>query len=253
MKLVDSHAHLHFPRCLKDLEEIVKRFKDSGGAYLINVGINVEDSKKAIETAKRFGFKAAVGVHPHDSKDVSESYIEELEKLAKDESVVAIGETGLDYYRNFSPREIQKRVFKEQIELAKSLGKPLIIHVREAYGDAYKILSNADLPDPPGVIHAFSADKDWALKFIKLGFMIGVGGTVTYPRNEKLRRVVQAVGIENILTETDCPYLPPQKFRGRRNEPSYVSFVLEKIADLLQLEIEEASEVIYKSVLEVFG
>ncbi len=253
MILVDTHAHLHFGRFSSDVDDVVERFKREGGKYLINIGINVEDSEKALKTARKYGFKAAVGVHPHDSKSVPKNYIERLEELAKDKNVVAIGEIGLDYYRNLSPKEVQKKVFIEQIELAEALKKPLIIHVRQAYEDVYEILSSVDLPDPPGVIHAFSADLDWALKFIKLGFMLGIGGTVTYPKNEKLRNVVKGVGIDSILTETDCPYLPPQPFRGRRNEPLYVKYVLEKISDLLNISVEEAGKKILNNAMEVFG
>lgn len=253
MKIVDTHAHLHFPRCEKDLESIISRFRKSGGEFLLNIGIDVEDSKKALEYAKRFGFYAAVGVHPHESKKVNEDFLQELMSLAQDNNVTAIGEIGLDYYRNLSPKEIQKEVFQSQIDLATALGKPIVVHIRDAYEDAYNILKNSDLPNTPGIIHAFSADSEWALKFVKLGFFLGIGGPITYPKNEHLREAVRAVGIDNILTETDCPYLPPQKFRGKRNEPSYVKFVLEKIAEILQMPVEEVAERIYKNVQEVFS
>ena len=253
MKLVDTHAHLHFPRCQGDIEEVVERFKEEGGVFVLNVGVNLKDSEAALKEAKRFSFKAAAGIHPHDSKDAPEDFIQRLQRLLEDPDFVAVGEIGLDYYRNLSPKEVQKRVFQEQIDLAAALNKPLVVHIRDAYEDAYEILSSSELPDPPGIIHAFSADSEWALKFVKLGFLLGIGGPVTYPKNERLRQAVRAVGIENIVTETDCPYLPPQKRRGKRNEPSYIKFILEEISRILEMEIEEAAERIHKNAMEVLS
>ncbi len=252
MILADTHAHLHFNRYFADLEDVISRFREAGGTFLLNIGTNLEDSKKAIEIAEKFGFKAAVGVHPHDSKDVPEDFIAVLRKLASSPDVLAIGETGLDYYRNLSPKNVQIEVFKSQIELALDIGKPLVIHIRDAYEDAYEILKSSHLPDPPGVIHAFSADKIWAKKFVDLGFVLGIGGPVTYPKNHHLREAVEYVGVENILTETDCPYLPPQKFRGRRNEPAYVVYVLEELSRVLKMSIDEISLKIIENVNRVF-
>ena len=253
MRFADTHVHIHFPKFRNDLDDVIERFRRSGGKFLLNIGVSIEDSKLAVEYAKKYGFKAAVGIHPHDSKDAPENFLEILEGVLKDESVVAVGECGLDYYRDLSPREVQKEVFQSQIDLAAALNVPLVVHIRDAYEDAYKILSSSQLPDPSGVIHAFSADKEWALKFVKLGFFIGIGGPVTYPKNGKLREVVKAVGIENILTETDSPYLPPQKYRGRRNEPSYVVYVIEEISKVLDISPEEVGEITLKNALEVFG
>ncbi len=252
MRYADTHAHLHFPKFKKDIDEVVERFKKSGGEFLLNVGVNLEDSRKAVEVARKYGFKASVGIHPHDSKDVPADFVQILSELIQDETVVAIGECGLDYYRNLSPRDVQKEIFQAQIDLAAALNIPLVVHIRDAYEEAYEILSSSQLPDPPGVIHAFSADSEWALKFVKLGFLLGIGGPVTYPKNEELRRAVRAVGIENILTETDSPYLPPQKFRGRRNEPSYVIHVIERVAEVLGEDPEVVGEKTLENALEVF-
>ena len=253
MGYADTHAHIHFPKFRNDLDDVVKRFRETGGEFLLNIGVNIKDSKIALEYAKRYGFKSAVGIHPHDSKDAGEHFLEELQDLIKDESVVAIGECGLDYYRNISPKDIQKEVFQSQIDLAAMLNIPLVVHIRDAYEDAYEILSKSQLPDPPGVIHAFSADREWALKFVKLGFFLGIGGPVTYPKNHSLREAVKAVGVQNVLTETDSPYLPPQRFRGKRNEPSYVRFVIDKLAELFDMSYEEVSRITLENALEVFG
>ena len=252
MEYVDTHAHIHFPKFKNDVDEVVKRFKETGGKFLLNIGVNVEDSKRALEYAKRYGFKAAVGIHPHDSKEADDHFLEDLQRLIEDEDVVAIGECGLDYYRNISPRNIQREIFQSQIDLAAMFNMPLVVHIRDAYEDAYEILSKSQLPDPPGVIHAFSADREWALKFVKLGFFLGIGGPVTYPKNHSLREAVKSVGAWNILTETDSPYLPPQKFRGKRNEPSYVRWIIEKLSELFEMDPEEVSSITLNNAMEVF-
>jgi len=250
MNLVDTHAHLQLKHFEKDREEIIKRFESDGISFLINVGINVEDSKISVEFSKKYEkIFCSIGVHPHDCKDAPENYLEELEELAKNDKVVAIGEIGLDYFRNFSPKEIQQKVFTEQLLLAKELKLPVIIHIRDAYEDAYSILESFGPFEKGGVIHSFSADSDWALKFIKLGFYLGIGGPITYRNNKVLSDVVKMVGEENILTETDCPYLPPQPFRGKRNEPAYVKYVVEKINDIIGYDV---SDVLFKNAIELF-
>ncbi len=253
MVLVDTHAHLHFRRCLNDLEEIVERFKSSGGRFLINVGINIEDSKEALKIARRFGFKASAGIHPHDSRDAPPNFTDELREILSREDVVAVGETGLDFYRDLSPREVQEEVFKAQIDLAREIGKPLIVHVREAYDEVYEILKDSDLPDPPGVIHSFSADETWAKRFVDLGFVLGIGGPITYPKNHHLREAVRFVGLENVVVETDCPYLPPQRFRGKRNEPVRVFHVLEEISRVLGEDLESVANAVFENALRTFS
>ncbi|AEH51100.1 TatD family hydrolase [Pseudothermotoga thermarum] len=253
MKFADTHAHLHFPHFEEDRDQLIKLFPSKGVEFVINVGIDVEDSKKAVELAKKYErIYCSVGVHPHEAGKVKPDYLEKLEELTKEKKVVAIGETGLDYYRNFSSKEDQTKVFKEQLLLAKELDLPVIIHIRDAYEDAYKILSEIGLPTKGGVVHAFSADSDWALKFVQLGLFIGIGGPVTYPKNLSLKSVVRAVGIENILTETDCPYLPPQQLRGKRNEPSYIRLVLEEIAKILDEDVEQVAQITLANAKELF-
>ncbi len=276
MKFADTHAHLHFPHFEKDLDQLVRLFPYKGVEFVVNVGVDVKDSKKALEVALKYDrVYCSVGVHPHEASKVEPGYLEKLEQLCKEQKVVAIGETGLDYYRNLSTREDQVRVFKEQLMLAKELDLPIIVHIRDAYEDAYKILSDIGLSTKGGVIHAFSADGEWALKFAQLGFFIGVGGPVTYPKNLSLKyaqlgffigvggpvtypknlslkSAVRLVGVENILTETDCPYLPPQQFRGKRNEPAYIRLVLEEIAKILDEDIEQVAQATLQNAMELF-
>ncbi|MEJ5228554.1 MAG: TatD family hydrolase [Pseudothermotoga sp.] len=254
MKIVDTHAHLHFRQFKNDLELLIKNFDSQGIEFVINVGIDVRDSAESLALAKKFQkIYCSVGVHPHEASKVEQDYIEKLRGMASDLKVVAVGEMGLDYFRNFSEKSDQIEVFKKQLILAKELDLPAIIHIRDAYEDAYQILSEIGLPNAGGVVHAFSADSKWALKFVELGAFIGIGGPLTYPKNIVLRNVVQIVGIENIVTETDCPYLPPQQFRGKRNEPSYVRFVVNEISQILKEDPSEISEKLVQNAKELFG
>lgn len=254
MKIVDTHAHLHFPQFKDDLQSLINRFSSDGIDFVINVGIDVADSIQSLKVAQKFSqIFCSVGVHPHEASKVEKDYIHKLRELTADPKVVAIGETGLDYYRNLSSKEDQKRVFREQLLLAKELDLPVIVHIRDAYEDAYQILSEIGLPIAGGVVHAFSADITWALKFIELGCFIGIGGPLTYPKNMVLRTVVRAIGAENIVTETDCPYLPPQQFRGKRNEPAYVRFVVEEISKILNESSQSISLKILQNAKELFA
>ena len=251
--MVDTHTHLHFHQFDGDRNAIIYSFEENSIEFVVNVGVNLEDSKKSLELSKTDDrIFCSVGVHPHDAKEVPEDFIERLEKLAKDEKVVAVGETGLDFFRNISPPEIQKRVFVEQISLARKLNLPLVVHIRDAYSETYDILRTEPLPEKRGVIHAFSSDYEWAKKFIDLGFLLGIGGPVTYPKNEALREVVRRVGLEHIVLETDCPFLPPQPFRGKRNEPKYLRYVVETISQVLGVPEAKVDEVTTENARRIF-
>lgn len=253
MRLVDTHAHLHFHQFEKDLDQIIKKLDSYKFTFVINVGTDVEDSKKALALSEKYEkLYCSIGIHPHEAGRAPKDFLHNFEELLKNKKVVAIGECGLDYYRMLSPKELQREVFEKQLKFAKDMDMPLIVHIRDAYDDAYEILSKVGLPASGGVVHAFSADEEWALKFVELGMYIGVGGPVTYPNNHTLRRVVRVVGIENILIETDCPYLAPQPMRGKRNEPIYVRFVVEEIAKILDMDIEDVAETIVKNAEELF-
>ncbi|WP_448374791.1 TatD family hydrolase [Fervidobacterium sp.] len=251
-KLVDTHAHLHMNQFKHDFENVLSRTKNL--FFVLNVSTNLNDIEPTIQIAKRLpNIYAAIGIHPHDSKEAAEQgkkYLDYIESKATHlNKVIAIGEIGLDYYRNISPVDVQKKVFAEQIALAQELGLPIILHIRDAYEDAYDIVKTFHSDNLRGIVHSFSSDENWAKKFVKLGFKIGIGGPVTYPKNEMLRNVVKIIGKENIVTETDCPYLPPQPFRGKRNEPVYVSYVYDELIKLLGTSVLEA---IWKNVQEVF-
>jgi TatD DNase family protein len=251
-EMIDTHAHLHMNQFKQDFEEVIKR--SSQMLFILNVSTNLDDIEQTIQIAKRLpNTYAAIGIHPHDAKETIEresQYLNYLESRASTlNKVVAIGEIGLDYYRNISPQEIQKKVFADQLLLAQDLDLPVILHIREAYEDTYEILKTLNNGNLRGIVHSFSSDENWAKKFVKLGFKIGIGGPITYPKNETLRNVVKIIGRENIVTETDCPYLPPQPYRGKRNEPIYVSYVYEELRNILGIDI---SEDIWKNVRELF-
>jgi TatD DNase family protein len=253
MRLTDTHAHLHFHQFEKDLQQVLEKLDSHNFSFVVNVGIDVEDSKKALSLSQKHEkLYCSVGVHPHEASNVPDNFLQVFEELLEHKKVVAIGECGLDYYRMLSSKEQQRKVFEAQLKFAKDVDLPVIVHVRDAYDEAYEIISRVGLPTRGGVVHAFSADEEWALKFVELGMYIGVGGPITYPNNHKLRRAVMTVGIENILSETDCPYLAPQPIRGKRNEPIYVRFVVEKIARILDMDIEDVAETLVKNAEELF-
>lgn len=250
--MVDTHTHLHFHQFDLDREDILRSFEKDGISFVINVGVNLEDSKRALELAEKFeNVFVAVGVHPHDSKDAPEDLERKLREFALSERVVAVGETGLDFYRNLSPREIQVEIFERHLSIAQELNLPVIVHVREAYKEAYEILKK--FPGMRGVVHSFSANYTWARKFLDLGFHLGVGGPITYPKNEELRDVVRKVGLDFLLLETDCPFLPPQPFRGKRNEPRYLKFVLEEVSKLTGFSPVVVDEVTTENAKRLFG
>jgi len=252
MELVDSHAHLDFPQFAGDREEVIKRAQEAGVRLIINVGADLESSRASIALAERYPLiYAAVGIHPHDARLLDESALRELRKLAQHPKVVAIGEIGLDYYRNFSPREIQRRAFRLQLELAKELDKPVIIHSRDAQKDTMGIL--AELSPERGVMHCFSGSLETALKAIELGLAISVAGPVTFKNARKLPQIVREIPLEHLLIETDCPYLAPHPYRGKRNEPAYVRLVAEAVAAIKGISPGQVARKTLENTLKLFG
>lgn len=240
MELFDSHAHLNNEKFAEDLHETVLRAEANQVAYILNVGWDIESSKKAVELAQQYPNQyAAVGIHPHDADTYNLEAEKILENLAANKKVVAIGETGLDYYRNLSPREVQKEAFKKHISLAKKLNKPLIIHDRDAHLHIMEILKEEQASDVGVVLHCFSGSPQMALECARMGWHISLAGPVTYPNAVKPVQVAQVVPIEKLFIETDCPYLSPQAIRGKRNEPAHVKYVAEKIAQIREKSIEE--------------
>ena len=231
--MVDSHAHLDFSDYDKDREEVLRRAEEHGIQLIINGGFDLASSKKAVQLAGQYPLVyAAVGIHPHDAAKASSGYLHELEELARHPKVIALGEMGLDFYRDRSPRPVQRIVFRRQLQLARKLNLPVIVHTRNAHDEVLKILEDDGLPAAGGVIHCFSGDLELAKKFLKLDLYLSIAGPVTYPKNSQLSEVAAALPLEKLLIETDAPFLPPGPLRGKRNEPAFVTFVAEKVAAL---------------------
>ncbi|NLC39138.1 MAG: TatD family hydrolase [Clostridia bacterium] len=238
--LADTHVHLNDRQYKDDWEETVKRAQEAGVVLMINVGYDLPSSRRAVQMAQgRDGLYAAVGIHPHDALTLNEAALAELRSLAGHPRVVAVGEMGLDYYRDLSPREVQRKAFRQQLRLARELGKPVIIHDRDAHGDVLKILREEKAQELGGVLHCFSGSWEMAREAIKMGFYISFAGPVTYKNARRLLEVARQVPLNRLLLETDCPYLTPEPHRGRRNEPLYVALVAEKIAELRGMDLEE--------------
>jgi TatD DNase family protein len=247
--LVDTHCHLNMAIFEKDFDSVLDRAREAGITKILIPGIDLETSKLAIKLAGQHpGLYAAVGIHPHDAKKWKESSRSDLQELASHPEVVAIGEIGLDYYRNYSEPDLQQKVFREQLDLAGELGLPVIVHNRDAIEDVLSILvewtSNLTKPlrNHTGVLHAFSSHSDSASKAIDMGFYIGIAGPITFRKAEALRDLVATLPMERILTETDAPYLTPEPHRGKRNEPGYVQFVADAIASTRQVDLDQARE-----------
>ncbi|MCK8817080.1 TatD family hydrolase [Natroniella sulfidigena] len=240
--LTDTHAHLDFDRFEQDRQEVIARAKEEGISTIINVGADMQSSENSVELAKEYDFiYASVGVHPHEAKSVTKEDYQRLKELARHEKVIAIGEIGLDYHYDNSPREVQQQVFKEQLRVAKEVGLPVAIHSRDAKDDTLKILEE-EASGLEGVMHCYAYDFNVARKVLRLGFHIAFGGVITFNNASKLRTVVDKVSLNKILLETDAPYLTPDPHRGQRNEPSYVKHVAEKIAEIKGVSLEEVAQ-----------
>jgi TatD DNase family protein len=251
--IFESHAHYDDSRFKKDRHEILSSLKDAGVGIVINAAANIKSSLKSIELAKKYDFiYPAVGVHPHDISDLMEEDLETLIGLASYNKVVAIGEIGLDYYYDNSPREVQKLWFREQINIAKEIELPLIIHSREAANDTYEIIKNSKAYEVGGVIHCFSGSKEMAQKYIDMGFYIGVGGVITFSNAQKVKEVVKAIPIDRILIETDCPYLTPVPNRGKRNDSTNLKYVIEEIGKIKGLSSDEVEDITYRNGERLF-
>ena len=235
--LFDTHAHLHDPWIGDDLPDVMTRATKAGVERIVTIGCSLEDSRNALAVANQYdNVWATVGVHPHDAKDWNADIEAEFTRMAESDQVVAIGEIGLDFYRNLSPHADQYRAFEAQLGLADELELPVVIHSRDAHEDTFGILEDWaqqwDRPTPVGVIHCFSGDADLAHRYHDLGFLISFAGPVTYPRNDALRAAAASLPLEAIVIETDAPYLSPQPRRGKRNEPANVRFTAEHIAEV---------------------
>ena len=254
--MIDSHAHLDFPQFDEDREQVIDRAREAGITTIINVGADLPSSRRSIELAERYPFiYAAVGVHPHDADTLDEAGFGGVQAMARHPRVVAIGEIGLDYYRDLSPRDKQVEAFERQLTLAETLDLPFIVHDRDAHDDVMTILEGkaAGRGSLRGVLHCFSGDVPMAHKAVELGLHISVGGPVTFRNARQLPDVVREVPLSKLLLETDCPYLAPHPHRGKRNEPAYVLLVAQTVAALKNVSVTEVQRITSRNVRELFG
>ena len=241
--LFDTHAHLHFPEFAEDLDAVLARARAAGVTRIVTIGTDVATSEAAIALAAREpGVWASVGVHPHDAQDADGEALAAIERLAAAPGVVAVGEIGLDYFRDLSPRDAQARVFRRLLDLARALGKPVVVHCRNAHDDVLRILREARVQDVGGVMHCFSGDVAIARRCLDLGLLISLAGPVTYKNARGLPEVARFVPADRLVVETDCPFLPPDGHRGRRNEPALLPLTAARVASLRREDLIALAE-----------
>lgn len=253
MELFDSHAHYNDEKFDEDREILIEEIYNSGVTAIVNVGYSIESSKKAVEIAKNYKFMyATAGVSPNDIENLSTDYLEQIEKIAQEEKVVAIGEIGLDYYWNKENKEEQKEIFIKQIELANKLDLPIVIHTREAIMDTIDILKNKIKCKNKGVFHCCPLNPELIKEALKLGFYISLAGPVTFKNSKNAKEVVELVPLERILIETDSPYLSPEPVRGKRNDSRNVRHIAEKIAEIKGIPAEKIAKQTYENAKRIF-
>ena len=251
--LIDTHAHLQMDKYDSDRDEVIARAVEAGVEYIINASFDLPSSQQAVELAEEYeNLYATVGIHPHDAKLLDDKAYDALRELAKHPKVVAIGEMGLDYYRDLSPRPIQKLAFEKLLRLAADSDLPVIVHNRDAHQDTMAILKQ-HAGQLRGVMHCFSGDIAFADDCIQMGLYISFTGPITYPKSHELRDVVAHVPEDRFFVETDCPYLTPQFKRGERNEPSYVKAVAKKIAEIRRVTLPEIERLTTSNARAMFG
>ncbi len=252
--IFDTHAHYDDEAFNEDREKLIDEISRSEIRKIVNVGANLVTSQNSVDLSEKYDFfYAAVGVHPDDAAEVTEEGIERLRELAKGKKVVAVGEIGLDYYWNKDNSDLQKTAFKRQIELARELSLPIIVHSRDAAADTMELLHETDAGKLGGVIHCFSYSPEIALESVKMGFYIGIGGVVTFKNAKKIKESVEAIPLEKIVLETDCPYLAPDPFRGKRNSSLYLGYVVKEIARLKGIDENTVMEQTFKNALNMYN
>lgn len=252
--LFDTHAHLNAEQFNEDLEEVIARAQEAGVTNMVVVGFDRPTITRAMELVESYEFiYACVGWHPVDAIDMTEEDLKWIEELAAHPKVVAIGEMGLDYHWDKSPKDIQKDVFRRQIRLAKKVKLPIVIHNREATQDIVEILKEEGAAEVGGIMHCFSGSAETAKECVNMNFYISLGGPVTFKNAKKPKEVAAEIPLDKLLIETDCPYLAPHPFRGKRNEPSYVKLVAEQIAEIKGLTYEEVAEATTQNAKKCFA
>ena len=242
--IFDTHAHYDDEQFDIDRDSLLLSMKENGIGTIVNIGANLASSKTTLELAHKYDFiYAAVGVHPSDSAELSDDNFDRIRQMSADEKCVAIGEIGLDYYWPEPDHEIQKKWFIRQLDLAREVGLPVVIHSRDAAADTVEVLKDNNTGDIGGVVHCFSYSKEVALECVKMGFYIGVGGVLTFKNGKKMKEVVSEIPIEKIILETDCPYLAPEPNRGKRNSSLNLPYVVKAMAEIKGISEQEVIDI----------
>ena len=248
--LIDSHAHLDL---LKEPQAALERARDAGVVQVVTIGIDLNTSQKAAGfAAEHRDVFYTVGLHPHDAEQANEAMWDEMENLAR-QGAVAWGECGLDFFRDRSPRPLQREAFARQVELAIKLNLPLVIHDRDAHEEVLAMVKEQDAGRVAGVVHCFSGGVSLAKEWLDLGFALGIDGPITYPKSDMLKQVARAVPLDRILLETDCPFLAPQTKRGKPNEPAYLAYTCQGLAQVLEMEPSQVALITSANTRRVFG
>ena len=251
--LFDTHAHLNDDAFSTDLEDVIASLKDSDVIGVLNCGFDEPSSIEAVKLSNTHQFFfASVGMHPHDAKLYDHAFQEKLYEWLRLPGVVALGEIGLDYYYDHSPRDVQKEVFVKQIQIAGEMEKPIVVHSREAVQDTFDILKNNLTGEKPGVLHSFSQSKEMLFRYLDLGMYLSISGVVTFNNASNVRHMVKDIPLDRLLIETDCPYMTPVPYRGKRNEPQYVRYVAEKIAEIKEISYENICEITTRNAYDFF-
>ena len=255
MHLIDSHAHLNFSQFDTDRDAVIQRARDAGLVAILNVGVDLASSKESVALAEQHDFiYAAVGVHPHNAKHVNKRTLDQMRMLTRRHKVVAVGEIGLDYYRNLSPRPAQRRAFAEQLALAAELELPVVVHSRNGNRRADdEVLAMLRDWEGTGVWHTYSAGPERLEELLETGFLVGISGPVTFPKARQLREVAVAAPLDRLLVETDCPFLTPKPHRGQRNEPAYVRHMVKTIARARRVPVETVAQATANNLTHLFN
>jgi len=252
--LIDTHAHLDLPELAHDVPAILDRAAQMGVHEIITIGIDLASSRQAVTLAETFpGVYAAIGIHPHDANQLTPEALDVFRTLSRHDRVLAIGEIGLDYYRDRQPRAVQRECLRRQLALACEVGLPAVFHVREAHADFLEIVTEYASALKGGVLHCFSGDWEIAVRCLNLGFYLSIPGTVTFSKAEIQQEVVRRAPSDRLLVETDSPYLAPVPYRGKVNEPSFVFYTARKVAELRQIPLEEIARQTTGNAHRIFG
>ncbi len=251
--IFDTHAHYDDNRFKEDLDQLITSLHSQGVAKVVNIGASKRSCEEMLDFISKYDFMyGTIGVHPEDVADMSDAFLSKMKDWAMDPRILAIGEIGLDYYYDDVPKTIQKEWFYKQAKLARELKLPIVVHSRDAAKDTIDFMRDFDAPNIGGVIHCYSYTKEVARDFLNMDFYFGIGGVVTFKNSKKLKEAVEYIPLEKIVVETDCPYLAPDPFRGKRNHSGYISYVLDTIAEIKGISREEAEQATYENAHKLY-